>query len=131
MTGVLSRRNSRLSKSQILRSGSPRLVLPGHQTACTRLMKIARRACLNGNSDWCSIAAQLAAVQEPATPSYPHYDPSPLAPYRGIIQDTNKYINSYCSDPKIAAQLRGFKLLSVVLPTAGRPLHPRRPEAAG
>ena len=40
----------------------------GHQAACTRLMKIAHRACLNGNSDWCSIAAQLAAVQEPDTP---------------------------------------------------------------
>lgn len=81
----------------------------GNAAACNRLMKIARRACLNGDNYGCSVAAQLADHLGSGTSSsgYPSYS-DPLAPYRDTIQGTNDYIRSYCSDPKMAAQLRAF-----------------------
>jgi hypothetical protein len=81
----------------------------GNPAACQRLMQIARSACLNGDSNGCSLAAQIAALQVPGASSsgYPdHYDP--LAPYRDTLRDTGDYIRSYCSDPKMAAQLQAF-----------------------
>ena len=82
----------------------------GNMQACNALMRVARSACLNGDSNGCAVAAQLAelGVSGSSSEGYPtdYYDP--LAPYRDTLRDTNGYINSYCSDPKIAAQLRAF-----------------------
>lgn len=81
----------------------------GDVMACNQLMRVARSACLNGNSVGCNLAAQLAqmGISGTSDQGYPSYQ-NPLAPYSDTIRDTNDYINSYCSDPKIASQLRAF-----------------------
>jgi hypothetical protein len=80
----------------------------GNMAACQRLMTIARRACLNGNRTWCTVAAKIAQLQaNTGSSGYPeHYDP--LAGFRDTIEDTGNYIKSYCSDPRMAAQLQAF-----------------------
>jgi len=99
--------------------------LNGNGQACTRLMRVARNECMYGDRDACSYASQLSMYLQQGgqagTPrqggSYrgsghyeePQYPNDPLRPQdRSLIRSTNDYIRSYCSDPNMAAQLRGF-----------------------
>jgi hypothetical protein len=86
----------------------------GDMRACNQLMRIARSQCLRGDRQACRIADQIgqhmSSMQQNENygGGYEAYPGDPLAQHRGMIDDTNSYIRSYCSDPKIASQLRGF-----------------------
>ena len=97
----------------------------GDVYSCEVVAQIARSVCNQGNSNGCAVwlkvtnmIAQINArnnysKRADVTPrydgnNYEAYPGDPLAGNRGIINDTNSYIRSKCSNPNLAAQLRAF-----------------------
>lgn len=80
----------------------------GNMQACNNLYSSAQQACLNGNSNACEYAANMARSFGRGEPQYPGAVQSPTAPYRGTIDNQRDYINSKCSDPNLAMQLQAY-----------------------
>lgn len=89
--------------------------LGGDRQACSELMQDARSACLSGDRNACTYASDLSSYlqgQSPRQARPSERGPIPGDVYtpdqRSTVESTADYIRSYCSDPKMAQQLRAY-----------------------